>query len=267
MCDALTRASALGRFGVTRRRVPARWRLAPPSTASSRARASPSSAASSRCRSISTRARAPRSPIPRAGSSRTTSTRRARTRSSSRSRARRRRRARPIVLGVGVGAARRRRAIRVQRRVLRARAIGGGVDALGRRGRAGRAPARAVGDGDAARALAEDERAHGVGGGAATAACGSDALDAYAPGELTNSPYATDVEAFLTRRVGRFLDADERLIERHCRARGRHERVGDGGVVRGRAVSRVVAGRTRCTRRRWRDSDARRRRGTRRAWR
>jgi hypothetical protein len=65
------------------------------------------------------------------------------------------------------------------------------------------------------RALAEDERAHGVGGGAATAACGSDALDAYAPGELTNSPYATRVEAFLTRRVGRFLDADERLIERH----------------------------------------------------
>ena len=41
------------------------------------------------------------------------------------------------------------------------------------------------------RALAEDEEAHGVGGGAATAACGSDALDAYAPGELTNSPYAT----------------------------------------------------------------------------
>lgn len=69
------------------------------------------------------------------------------------------------------------------------------------------------------RALAEDERAHGVGGGAATAACGSDALDAYAPGELTNSPYATRVEAFLTRRVGRFLDADERLIERHA-ARG-----------------------------------------------
>ena len=65
------------------------------------------------------------------------------------------------------------------------------------------------------RALAEDERRHGVGGGAVTAACGVDALDAYAPGELTNSPYARRVEAFLTRRVARFVDADEALIERH----------------------------------------------------
>ena len=65
------------------------------------------------------------------------------------------------------------------------------------------------------RALAEDEHRHGVGGGAVTAACGVDALDAYAPGELTNSPYARRVEAFLTRRVARFVDADEALIERH----------------------------------------------------
>jgi len=125
----------------------------------------------------------------------------------------------PVVLGVGVGA------LAVDARF----ASSGGFYARARSEQpstpwvvAGARGARPLAPSATAmlrRALAEDERAHGVGGGAATAACGSDALDAYAPGELTHSPYATNVEAFLTRRVGRFLDADERLIERHC-ARG-----------------------------------------------
>ena len=130
----------------------------------------------------------------------------------------------PIVLGVGVGA----RAVDARFAssggfYARARSDAGATEeastpwvVAGARGARLLAPSATA---MLRRALAEDERAHGVGGGAATAACGSDALDAYAPGELTNSPYATRVEAFLTRRVGRFLDADERLIERHA-ARG-----------------------------------------------
>ena len=65
------------------------------------------------------------------------------------------------------------------------------------------------------RALAEDEGKYGVGGGAAMAACGGDAMDAYAPGELASSPFRDRVEVFLTKNVGRFMDVDESLIARH----------------------------------------------------
>ena len=116
---------------------------------------------------------------------------------------------------------RRRDIRRVARVVLRAREGGeardrGRGDAVRRRGRArardrSRRRRRRCCDARSPRT----KRRHGVGGGAVTAACGVDALDAYAPGELTNSPYARRVEAFLTRRVARFVDADEALIERH----------------------------------------------------
>lgn len=65
------------------------------------------------------------------------------------------------------------------------------------------------------RKLAEDERDFGVGAGAATLACGADALDAYAPGELASSPFKSRMEVFLTKNVGRFMDVDEALIARH----------------------------------------------------
>ena len=65
------------------------------------------------------------------------------------------------------------------------------------------------------RKLAEDERDFGVGAGAVTLACGADALDAYAPGELTSSPFKSRMEVFLTKNVGRFMDVDEALIARH----------------------------------------------------
>ena len=173
MCDArrARRARrALRRHSSTRR---ARWRLAPPSTASSRARA----LALERCElavpihfDACARAaladaarwvvaddvdasRAHPLVVPLARAATTTGA--------------------PTVLGVGVGARPSTRDSRPAAGSTRARDGAGateGVDALGRRGRAGRATARAVGDGDAAtrarrgRARARRRRRRGDGG-------------------------------------------------------------------------------------------------------
>ena len=93
------------------------------------------------------------------------------------------------------------------------------VDALGRRGRAGRATARAVGDGDAAtrarrgRTRARRRRRRGDGGVRQRRA------GRVRAGRADEFAVRERVEAFLTRRVGDFWTRTRALIERHL-ARG-----------------------------------------------